>query len=129
MPGSPGTVPAPDLPPGQRLALVVATTTYTDPELRRLRSPSQDAEDLTQVLADPDIGGFTVTGANITITCLAFGPRSMIAAAQSTVEIKQAQQLMNPAARAAAPQTPALLKRIEQFKYPTYHDAAIRVWT
>jgi hypothetical protein len=33
MPGSPGTVPAPDLPPGPRLALVIVTTTHTDPEL------------------------------------------------------------------------------------------------
>ena len=61
MPGSPGTVPAPDLPSGPRLALVIATTTYTDPELRRLRAPAQDAADLRQVLADPDIGGFTIT--------------------------------------------------------------------
>ena len=54
----------------------------------------------------------------------------MIAAAQSTVEIKRAQQFMNPAAlKAAAAQSPALLKQIEQFRYPAYHDAAIRVWT
>jgi hypothetical protein len=61
MPGLPGTLPAPDLPPGPRHALVVATTTYTDPELRQLRAPAQDAADLNQVLADPEIGGFTVT--------------------------------------------------------------------
>ncbi len=60
MPGSPGTVPAPDLPPGPRLALVVATSTYTDPGLRRLRAPARDAADLTRVLGDPEIGGFTV---------------------------------------------------------------------
>ncbi len=51
----------PDPPPGPRLALVVATGTYTDPGLRRLRAPAQDADDLAQVLADPSIGGFTVT--------------------------------------------------------------------
>jgi hypothetical protein len=61
MPGSPATLPAPDPPPGPRLALVVATTTYTDTGLRRLRAPARDADDLAQVLADPDIGGFTIT--------------------------------------------------------------------
>jgi hypothetical protein len=66
----------------------------------------------------------------LVVATTAFGSRSMIAAAQSTMEIKQAQQFMNPAAReAAAAQSPALLKQIEQFRYPTYHDAAIRVWT
>ena len=61
MPGSPATAPAPDPPPGDRLALVVATSTYTDPGLRQLRAPARDAADLAQVLADPGIGGFTVT--------------------------------------------------------------------
>jgi roadblock/LC7 domain-containing protein len=61
MPGSPGTSPAADPPPGDRLALVVATSTYADPGLRQLRAPAQDAADLAQVLADPGIGGFTVT--------------------------------------------------------------------
>jgi WD40 repeat protein len=61
MPGSPGTKPAPDLPPGPRLALVVATTTYTDTGLRRLRAPAQDAADLARVLGDRAIGGFSVT--------------------------------------------------------------------
>jgi hypothetical protein len=61
MPGSPGTSPAADQPPGDRLALVVATGTYSDPRLRRLRAPAQDAADLVQVLADPGIGSFTVT--------------------------------------------------------------------
>ena len=61
MPGSPATTPAPDPPPGLRVALVVATNTYTDPGLRQLRAPVQDAADLAQVLADPGIGGFAVT--------------------------------------------------------------------
>ena len=61
MPGWPAMAPAPDQPE-PRLALVVATGTYTaDPGLRALRAPARDAEDLAQVLADPGIGGFTVT--------------------------------------------------------------------
>ena len=61
MPGWPGMGPAADPLPGPRLALVVATNTYTDPGLRQLRAPARDADDLTQVLADPGIGGFAVT--------------------------------------------------------------------
>ncbi len=61
MPGWPAMPPAPDPPPGARLALVVATATYTDTGLRRLRAPARDAADLAHVLADPGIGGFTVT--------------------------------------------------------------------
>ena len=61
MPGWPAMGPAADPLPGPRLALVVATNTYTDPGLRQLRAPAQDADDLTQVLADPGIGGFDVT--------------------------------------------------------------------
>jgi Caspase domain len=61
MPGSPDTQPAPELPDERRLALVIATQSYQDPALRRLRSPGRDAQDLRGVLADPDIGGFTVT--------------------------------------------------------------------
>lgn len=61
MPGSPDTRPAPELPRERRLALVIATEAYEDPSLRRLRSPGRDAEDLRGVLADPGIGGFTVT--------------------------------------------------------------------
>ena len=60
MPGWTAMPPAADPPPGERLALVVATSTYTDPGLRRLRAPARDAADLAQVLADPDIGDFTV---------------------------------------------------------------------
>ena len=61
MPGWPAMGPAADPLPGPRLALVVATNTYTDPGLRQLRAPARDADDLTQVLADPGIGGFAVT--------------------------------------------------------------------
>ncbi|WP_404382966.1 caspase family protein [Knoellia locipacati] len=61
MPGSPDTRPAPELPRERRLALVIATEAYEDTSLRRLRSPGRDADDLRSVLADPDIGGFTVT--------------------------------------------------------------------
>lgn len=61
MAGSPGTRLAPDLPPGPRAALVIATTRYQDPELRQLRAPAHDAQDLAGVLADPGIGAFTVT--------------------------------------------------------------------
>ena len=61
MPGWPAMDPAADPLPGPRLALVVATNTYTDLGLRQLRAPARDADDLSQVLADPGIGGFTVT--------------------------------------------------------------------
>ena len=61
MPGWPAMGPAADPLPGSRLALVVATNTYTDPGLRQLRAPARDADDLTHVLADPGIGGFAVT--------------------------------------------------------------------
>jgi hypothetical protein len=61
MVGLPGTRLAPDLPPGPRAALVIATTSYQDSELRQLRAPAHDAQDLAEVLADPGIGGFTVT--------------------------------------------------------------------
>jgi hypothetical protein len=45
---------------GRRLALVIATRTYSDPKLSRLRAPGQDAADLADVLEDPAIGGFEV---------------------------------------------------------------------
>ncbi len=61
MPGSPDTRPAPELPEERRLALVIATQSYEDLSLRRLRSPGRDAEDLRGLLADPEIGGFAVT--------------------------------------------------------------------
>jgi uncharacterized caspase-like protein len=53
--------PATDLLAGPRLALVVAASTYTDPELSGLRNPAREAADLAQVLADPGIGSFAVT--------------------------------------------------------------------
>ncbi|MGH3916403.1 MAG: caspase, EACC1-associated type, partial [Pseudonocardiaceae bacterium] len=52
--------PAPE-PPGSRLALVIGTATYTDPGFGQLRAPAQDVTDMAEVLADPAIGGFTVT--------------------------------------------------------------------
>ena len=61
MPGWPVMPPAPDPLSGARLALVVATGTYADAGLSRLRAQARDAADLAQVLADPGIGGFTVT--------------------------------------------------------------------
>ena len=44
-----------------REALVVATGSYTDARLRQLRSPSQDADAIARVLADPGIGDYDVT--------------------------------------------------------------------
>ena len=45
---------------GHRLALLVATSAYGDPDLRQLRSPGHDADQLAAVLRDPQIGGFDV---------------------------------------------------------------------
>src|SRR3954447_17143438 len=61
MSGLLAVLPAPELPPGPRAALVVETTTYADPVLRGLRSPATDAAELAGVLADSDVGGFEVT--------------------------------------------------------------------
>jgi serine/threonine protein phosphatase PrpC len=61
MAGSPSTRLAPDLPDGPRAALVIATTSYQDPGLRQLRAPARDAEDLAEVMSNPEIGAFTVT--------------------------------------------------------------------
>src|SRR5579859_3095260 len=52
---------APALPPGPRRALIIATSRYHDVSLRQLRSPVRDAEDFAAVLANPEIGGFTVS--------------------------------------------------------------------
>jgi ABC-type branched-subunit amino acid transport system substrate-binding protein len=46
--------------PGKRTALLVAVDTYTNPDLRQLAAPVQDAERLAAVLRDPERGGFTV---------------------------------------------------------------------
>lgn len=43
-----------------RSALIVATWAYDDEGLTRLKAPGHDAEALSEVLADPDIGGFDV---------------------------------------------------------------------
>jgi hypothetical protein len=61
MAGSPVTRLAPDLPAGPRAALIIAITSYQDLDLRQLRAPAHDAEDLAEVLSDPDIGAFAVT--------------------------------------------------------------------
>jgi hypothetical protein len=45
---------------GNRIALIVASDSYTDPGLQRLRAPASDAQALAGVLRDPDIGGFEV---------------------------------------------------------------------
>jgi outer membrane protein assembly factor BamB len=45
---------------GRRLALLVATSAYSDPDLRQLRAPGHDADQLAGVLRDPRIGGFDV---------------------------------------------------------------------
>jgi hypothetical protein len=50
--------PVPDT--GHRLALLLATSVYSDPELRELRAPGRDAAELAEVLRDSRIGGFDV---------------------------------------------------------------------
>lgn len=45
---------------GSRHALIIATGRYEDGALGSLRSPSKDAEELTDVLEDPAIGGYDV---------------------------------------------------------------------
>jgi len=42
----------------RRLALLIATSKYDDPDLGKLRAPGRDADGLARVLGDPDIGGF-----------------------------------------------------------------------
>jgi len=41
-----------------RLALIIANSEFDDPKLSQLRTPSRDAEALTEVLRDPAIGAF-----------------------------------------------------------------------
>ena len=61
MTSSTGTRPAPELPDGPRAALIVATGSYTDVTLTRLKSTAHDAAQMASVLGDPDIGSFEVT--------------------------------------------------------------------
>lgn len=51
---------APADPTGRRLALLIAASDYTDPDLRKLRAPGRDASELAIVLGDRRIGGFDV---------------------------------------------------------------------
>ncbi len=45
---------------GRRLALLIATSDYSDRDLRQLRAPGRDASELAGVLRDPKIGSFEV---------------------------------------------------------------------
>jgi molecular chaperone DnaJ len=45
---------------GSREALLIATGTYDNPTLSKLRSPARDSEGLAEVLRDPAIGGYRV---------------------------------------------------------------------
>jgi uncharacterized caspase-like protein len=45
---------------GSRRALLIATDTYSDSGLARLRAPTGDVQALAEVLADPSIGDFDV---------------------------------------------------------------------
>ena len=45
----------------RRAALVVAVSRYSDPMLRQLRAPAEDAAELGTVLGDPELGDFSVT--------------------------------------------------------------------
>ncbi len=45
---------------GVRDALIVASYDYADSRLRQLRAPPHDAESLSEVLSDPEVGGFRV---------------------------------------------------------------------
>jgi hypothetical protein len=53
-------MPAPVEQARRRLALLIASSDYSDPSLRQLRSPGRDARELEEVLGDPRIGGFDV---------------------------------------------------------------------
>jgi hypothetical protein len=43
-----------------RSGLIIASDTYEDPQLRQLRAPGRDAENLAAVLRDPEIGNYEV---------------------------------------------------------------------
>lgn len=57
----PVTRPAPDLPPGPRAALIVATGRYADVSLSQLGAAARDAAEMAEVLVDAGIGAFEVT--------------------------------------------------------------------
>jgi hypothetical protein len=46
--------------PERRLALIIASSQYVDPDLQKLIAPAQDAEALANILKDPTIGDFEV---------------------------------------------------------------------
>lgn len=52
--------PSAEQPVGRSLALIIATSVYSDRTLTRLRAPGQDARDLAEVLSDEAIGGYDV---------------------------------------------------------------------
>jgi hypothetical protein len=52
--------PTDDAAGGRRLALLVATASYSDPGLAALRAPTGDVASLAAVLGDESIGGFDV---------------------------------------------------------------------
>ncbi|GIH03751.1 hypothetical protein Rhe02_18180 [Rhizocola hellebori] len=54
-------LPAPPLPRGRRLALVIATSTYQSRAYEDLLAPAGDADTMARLLSDPDICGFEVT--------------------------------------------------------------------
>lgn len=45
---------------GRRLALIIASSQFKDPDFKRLIAPAQDAKKLARVLGDPQIGEFEV---------------------------------------------------------------------
>jgi hypothetical protein len=53
-------VASPPLPPGRRLALVIANSRYRNAEYPDLQAPAQDAKLMTQLLGDLDVCGFEV---------------------------------------------------------------------
>jgi hypothetical protein len=48
------------MPEGKRLALIVASSEFSDPTLQRLVTPGTDADALARVLSNPRIGNFEV---------------------------------------------------------------------
>jgi hypothetical protein len=73
---------------GRRFALVVATGSYADPTLAKLRAPGRDASELAAVLGDPAIGGFEVEVVHdapaeslrraVAQFCTRIGPRDLV---------------------------------------------------